>query len=94
MYGCTIDHFMVLSLILKLTCYKFHESELFLVVCKCMFMLTFNSIFCLVSQISMSVKTQVIILHVMNMPTVLTLRAVMSVPATLDSLEMDSTAQV
>ena len=42
----------------------------------------------------MSVKAQVIILHVMNMPTVLTLRAVMSVPATLDSLEMDSTAQV
>ena len=42
----------------------------------------------------MSVKTQVIILHVMNMPTALTLRAVMSVPATLDSLEMDSTVQV
>ena len=59
-----------------------------------MFMLTFNSIFCLVSQISMSVKAQVIILHVMNMPTALILRAVMSVPATLDSLEMDSTAQV
>ena len=42
----------------------------------------------------MNVKTQVIILHVMNMPTALTLRAVTSVPATLDSLEMDSTAQV
>ena len=85
---------MVLSLILKLTCYKFHESELFLVVCKYMFMLTFNRMFYLVSQISMSVKTQVIILHVMNMATALTLRAVMSVPATLDSLEMDSTVQV
>ena len=42
----------------------------------------------------MSVKTQVIILHVMNMATALTLRVVMSVPATLGSLEMDSTAQV
>ena len=48
----------------------------------------------LIYKISMSVKTQVIILHVMNMPTALTLRAVMSVPATLDSLEMDSTVQV
>ena len=48
----------------------------------------------LICKISMSVKTQVIILHVMNMPTALTLRAVMSVPATLDSLEMDSTVQV
>ena len=42
----------------------------------------------------MSVKTQVTNLHVMNMPTALTLRAVISVPATLDSLEMDSLAQV
>ena len=48
----------------------------------------------LIYKISMSVKTQVIILHVMNMPTALTLRVVMSVPATLDSLEMDSTVQV
>ena len=48
----------------------------------------------LICKISMSVKTQVTILHVMNMPTALTLRAVMSVPATLDSLEMDSTVQV
>ena len=48
----------------------------------------------LIYKISMSVKTQVTILHVMNMPTALTLRAVMSVPATLDSLEMDSTVQV
>ena len=46
------------------------------------------------SQISMSVKTQVTILHVMNMPTALILRAVISVPATLDSLEMDSLAPV
>ena len=42
----------------------------------------------------MSVKTQVTILHVMNMLTALILRAVISVPATLDSLEMDSLAQV
>ena len=48
----------------------------------------------LIYKISMSVKTQVTILHVMNMPTALTLRVVMSVPATLDSLEMDSTVQV
>ena len=45
-------------------------------------------------QTSMNVKTQVIILHVMNMPTALILRAVMGVPATLDSLEMGSTALV
>ena len=48
----------------------------------------------LICKISMSVKTQVTILHVMNMLTALTLRAVMSVPATLDLLEMDSTVQV
>ena len=42
----------------------------------------------------MSVKTQVTILHVMNMLTALILRVVISVPATLDSLEMDSLAQV
>ena len=42
----------------------------------------------------MSVKTQVIILHVMKMPIALTLRVVLSVPASLDSLEMDSLAQV
>ena len=48
----------------------------------------------LICKISMSVKTQVTILHVMNMPIALTLRVVMSVPATLDSLEMDSTVQV
>ena len=46
------------------------------------------------SQTSMSVKTQVTTLHVMNMPTALTLRVVMSVPAILDSLEMDSNVQV
>ena len=51
-------------------------------------------VFHLFFQTSMNVKTQVIILHVMNMPTALILRAVMSVPATLDSLEMDLTALV
>ena len=48
----------------------------------------------LICKISMNVKTQVTILHVMNMLTALTLRVVMSVPATLGSLEMDSTVQV
>ena len=52
-----------------------------------------NNVF-LAPQTSMNVKTQVIILLAMKMPTALTLRVVMSVPATLDSLEMDSLAQV
>ena len=42
----------------------------------------------------MSVKTQVTILYVMNMLLALIVKAVMSVPAILDSLEMDSTVQV